>query len=165
MIGNFLLVSNEDLSAARSAPETVERLIEASSEEPSADLVDVDKAWHCLHFLLTRTAWEGEPPLDFIVRGGTEIGADMGYGAARVFDSTELKAIADALDKVEREDLVRRFDAKEMNRLEIYPPGNWGEVDPGSDETFGYFSGALDAVKDLVRRGRAAGKGLLVWLS
>jgi Domain of unknown function (DUF1877) len=165
MIGYFFLASDEELRAARSAPETIEDLLNAAYEERSADLVDVDKAWHCLHFLLTGTAWEGEPPLDFIVRGGTEVGEDMGYGAARAFDSAELKAIADALEKIERDVLVHRFDAAEMNRLEIYPPGNWGEVDPRSEETFGYFSGAFDAVKDLARRGRAAGTGLLVWLS
>src|SRR3990167_6610036 len=35
---------------------------------------DMDKAWHGAHFVLTETAWEGKPPLDFLVRGGREIG-------------------------------------------------------------------------------------------
>src|SRR5688500_4635495 len=41
---------------------------------------DADKAWHGLHYLLTKTAWGGEPPLDFIALGGTPVGdEDLGY--------------------------------------------------------------------------------------
>src|SRR5687768_13192892 len=36
--------------------------------------IDLDKAWHGLHFLFTGTAWEGAPPECFLVSGGTEIG-------------------------------------------------------------------------------------------
>jgi hypothetical protein len=165
MIGYFLLVSDEEVRQAKSDPNSVEQLIDAGYEDGNADLVGVDKAWHCLHFLFTGTLDEGDPPLDFIMRGGAEVGEDIGYGPARAFDSSGLKRIADALDRVDRASLVARFDAGKMNELEIYPPGDWGQVDPTSDETFGYFSGAFDAVKDLARRGRTEGRGLLVWLS
>jgi len=165
MIGYFFLVSDEEVREAKSTPESVERLIDAAFGDREGDLVDVDKAWHCLHFLLTGTAWEGEPPLDFIVRGGIEVGDDAGYGPARAFGSGELRAIADALDKLPPDALVARFDAAKMDQLEIYPAGGWAVVDPRSEEQFGYFSGAFDAVKDLARRGRDARQGLLVWLS
>ena len=165
MIGHFFLATDAELREAEAAPDAVERLIDAACEGRKDDLVDVDKAWHCLHFLLTGTAWEGQPPLDFVVRGGTDVGDDMGYGPARALGSAELRAIADALDKLERRDLISRFNATKMDELEIYPPGGWQEVDPNSEETFGYFSGAFDAVNTLARRGRKAGLGLLVWLS
>ena len=165
MIGYFFLATDAELREAESAPGAVDRLIDAADQDRKADLVDVDKAWHCLHFLLTGTAWEGAPPLDFVVRGGTEVGEDMGYGPARAFGSAELRAIADALDELEHRDLVSRFNAAKMDQLEIYPPGGWQTVDPTSEERFGYFSGAFDAVKELARRGRKAGLGLLVWLS
>jgi hypothetical protein len=52
-----------------------------------------------------------------------------------------------------------------MNELEIYPDsGAWVEIDPNSDE-FGYYSGAFDNVKALIRRGSGDGLGLMVWLS
>ena len=78
MIGYFFLATDAELREAESAPDAVERLIDAAYEGRKDDLVDVDKAWHCLHFLLTGTASEGEPPMDFVVRGGTEVGEDMG---------------------------------------------------------------------------------------
>lgn len=117
--------------------------------------------------MLTGTAWKGDPPLNFIAAGGTPVGEeDVGYGPARAFASPELKSIADALELIGREELVRRFDGPRMDALEIYPSsGTWKDVDPTSEDGFGYFSGAFDSVKELARRGRAHGLGLLVWLS
>jgi len=57
---------------------------------------------HGIHFLLTGTAWEGDFPLAFIVRGGREVG-DVGYGPARIFTSDEVQAIANALRPITRE--------------------------------------------------------------
>lgn len=166
MIGNFLLVSDLELQRAFAKPELVRALIDSAHEQRGADFVDVDKAWHCLHFLLTGTAWEGAPPLDFIVIGGREVGEeDVGYGPARGFSSSELKSSAVALDGIPPSELSRRFDAKKMEELEIYPSGGWSEVDPHSEESFCYFSGAYEAVRDLARKGERGGLGLLVWLS
>src|SRR5690348_12146296 len=96
MIGNFLLVSDDELQRVLAAPASVHDLVDAAYEGRGRDLVDVDKAWHCLHFLLTGTAWGGEPPLNFVAIGGTEIGEeDVGYGPARGFASQELRVIAD----------------------------------------------------------------------
>jgi hypothetical protein len=166
MIGYFLLVPEEELKAILLNPESVNDLIAEAHEQREHYLVDVDKAWHCLHFLLTGTAWEGEPPLNFAVSGGTPVGdVDVGYGPARVFLPAEVRAIDNALKKVSGQDLVSRFDGRRMNELEIYPDsGAWVEIDPNSDE-FGYYSGAFDNVKALIRRGSGDGLGLMVWLS
>lgn len=41
----------------------------------------MDKAWHGIHYLLTGTAWEGDPPLNFLVTGGREVGTEeIGIG-------------------------------------------------------------------------------------
>jgi hypothetical protein len=166
MIGNFLLVSDEALQATLASPESIHALLRAGYDRGPDSFVDVDKAWHCLHFLLTGTAWDGEPPLNFVAGGGTPVGdEDVGYGPARAFPSAELRSIADALDRIDRDDLSRRFDGARMDALEIYPNvGSWNEVDPESDDSFGYFSGAFDAVKALAQKGRSVGLGLVVWL-
>ncbi len=168
MIGTFLLVSDIELRRVLAEPVRVHDLIDAAYHQRRADLVDVDKAWHALHFLLTGTAWEGAPPLNFIAAGGREVGdEDVGYGPARAFASSELKEISAALDQIDRAELARRFDARQMNELEIYPSWGrgWAEVDPTSEESFGYFSGAYEALRELARRGASQGFGLLVWIS
>src|SRR5687767_12235877 len=72
---------------------------------------DLDKAWHGLHYLLTRTAWEGDAPLNFLVAGGREVGdIDVGYGPARVLSAAEVRAAADALARLTDEELRSRFN-------------------------------------------------------
>ena len=49
-------------------------------------LVDLDKAWHGVHYLLTGTAWEGEPPLNFVVEGGADLDYDGPWNSSpRIF--------------------------------------------------------------------------------
>jgi len=167
MIGNFFLASDGDLLAVQTNPPTVHNFIEAAYNTDGDLFLDVDKAWHCLHFLLTGLPEGGEPPLNFIAGGGTEVGdEDLGYGPARSFLSSDLAIIDEALQRVGRQDLIRRFDANRMDILQIYPDaGRWSEVDSGSDDTFGYYSHAFDSLKALIVRGRQRGLGMLVWLS
>ena len=68
MIGNFRRVPDARLLALLEDPESVVDFLE---EQGFSDL-DVDKAWHGLHYLFTGTAWErrkgarrGRPPSPF----------------------------------------------------------------------------------------------------
>src|SRR5919108_645463 len=36
--------------------------------------VDLDKAWHAIHYMLTQSAWDGNEPLNFLVGGGAPVG-------------------------------------------------------------------------------------------
>jgi hypothetical protein len=91
MIGNLRLVSDEQLNELFADPDQVEDFLYESGEPSPDEEDDVDKAWQGLHFLLTGSAWNGEPPLNFLVSGGREIGdVDVGYGPARGFTSTEV---------------------------------------------------------------------------
>ena len=171
MAGHFLLVTDAELGAVFAAPSGVHDLLDAAFDDREDDHLDVDQAWHCLHYLLTGTAWAGAPPLNFIAAGGRAVGdEDVGFGPARALTSGEVKALSTALEALDAEALAARFDAAEMDALEIYPfgeagGGGWADVDPTSDESFGYFSAAYSALRTLVRRGAIQGTGLLVWLS
>ena len=135
--------------------------------EPSADPadeLDVDKAWHGLHFLFTGDAWSGEPPLDFIVSGGTEAGdEDVGYGPARAFTSAEVRAISAALDNITRDELATRFDPARMTDLAIYPE-IWNR-DQGDDDMLEYLLEYFDLLKEFVSRGVESSRGMLVYIN
>ena len=136
----------------------------AQAHAESDDELDVDKAWHGLHFLFTGTAWEGEPPLDFIVSGGVAVGdEDVGYGPARAFTSGEVAAIARALERLSRDDLERRFDPARMMELGIYPE-IW-DRDPEDDDTLAYLLEYFDLLKDFVLRGARLRRGMLVYIN
>jgi len=90
--------------------------------EESEDTIGLDKAWHAIHFLLTGSTWEGEPPLNFIVGGGTPIEeSDGGYGEARYFTKDQVIAIANALAALSVDSLLARYDGKELTNADIYP--------------------------------------------
>jgi hypothetical protein len=125
------------------------------------DELEVDKAWHGLHFLLTGTAWDGDFPLNFIVVGGEEVGEDLGYGPARALRSEDVRKIDSALEPFTSDELGRRFDAERMTELQIYPFG-WSHDPEGELEYLLEFYGELRA---FLRRTAEQGHALLVYLS
>jgi hypothetical protein len=167
MIGNFLLLSDQRVRELLADPAQVYEVCDGAYTASKDAFVDVDKAWHCIHFLLTGTADGGDPPLDFVLTGGEPVGdEDVGYGPARAFLSPDVAAIDEALAPIDHRILATRFDASVLDRLAIYPDaGRWSEVDPGSEESFGYYLDGFDRIKALIHRGAATGSGMLVWLS
>lgn len=169
MIGNFRLVEAKELERLLADPEAIEDVLygddeEAADDAPDSPQLDIDKAWHGLHFLFTGTAWEGKPPLNFIATGGQEIGdVDVGYGPARGFTSKELKEISAALAPLSTADLRKRFDPPRMKKLEIYPD-IW-DRDPADDDTLGYLLEYFEQLKSFLAHGAEHNFALLVYIN
>jgi len=126
--------------------------------------IDLDKSWHSIHYLLTKTAWEGEAPLNFLVLGGEEVGnIDVGYGTARAFRSDDVRRIHEVLQLIDEETLRSRFDPVDMMSLEIYPE-IW-DCDPADDHTFGYCAEYFDDLKNFIARTTEADFGMVISLS
>ena len=104
MIGCLRLLPDSDLGRLLADPSLLPDYLDGEEVDgfgPFADL-DVDKAWHGIHFLLTNSAEGGSFPLAFLIVGGRNIGdEDMGYGPARGFAAREVAQIAAALSKVD----------------------------------------------------------------
>src|SRR5688572_21836437 len=123
MIGCLRRLSPKDLERLKADPSLVVSFLgeeDVDGFEPFADL-DIDKAWHGIHYLLTGSGWEGAPPLSFLVVGGATVGEDRGYGPARGFSAEEVKPLAEALAPVTEDELRSRYDAKRMQREGRYP--------------------------------------------
>ncbi len=166
MMGNFLLVSESEIAALLKAPAEIHAFLEQRlAESPPNEYVDADKAWHILHFLLTGTAWEGEAPLNFIVRGGQEIGEeDVGYGPARALLPAAVVTLDAALEALPTAALAERYDPAQMATLEIYGASRHPQDVPSSEEVQ-WFTATYEEVRALVREGAKTGRGLLVWVS
>jgi hypothetical protein len=124
--------------------------------------MDLDKAWHGIHFLLTGSAWDGEGPLAYLLVGGRTVGEeDVGYGPARALSSAEVAAFDDALSKISMNEFRRRFDPKALLRAEIYPE-IWLR-DPEED-TLGYLVEYFERLKQFVSSARKAEVGLILSL-
>lgn len=86
---------------------------------------DFEKSWGGLHYILTGTEYEGEPPLGFLMHG-RELEARDGESPLITHGSAETRRIAEALAAVSDEEARRRVNPAEMNRLDIYP-GGWDD--------------------------------------
>jgi len=146
--------------AARFLPN---RTREPSRQFPAErDEIDLDKAWHGIHFLLNGSEWEGNAPLDFIVAGGMPIGnEDMGYGLARAFLSVEVGRIAAALGSVSGDALAARYRPQQMTAAEIYPQ-IW---DDPEDDALEYLTVNFQKLKEFCQRAQTNGRGMIVWMS
>lgn len=155
MIGHFLSVPQAELDALRADPEQVQEALFTTHED---DDVNVEKAWHGIHFLLTGKIVPGEGPLDHVVFGHAPIGEeDLGYGPAMASDAADVADIAAALEAVTDDELRTRFDPDAMD--EIYP-NIWDEGDGALD----YLMEHLQEVRAFYRNAAAQGHAVITWL-
>lgn len=132
--------------------------------EDEGEMLELDKAWHGIHYLLTRTAWEGDPPLNFLLAGGREVGdEDIGYSVPRTLSPAESRDVAGALAALSDGQLRARFAPGEMMRLEIYPE-IW-DRNPTEDDTLGYLMAHVEQLRGALPGVVARGHGLLVTLT
>ncbi|MBV8634154.1 MAG: YfbM family protein [Burkholderiaceae bacterium] len=137
MIGNFLAVTQAELDALYADPEAVGTVL---YEEKMSEVVDIDKAWHGIHFMLTGEQYGGDGPLAQVIMGGEPIGEeDVGYGPARGLSALEVKAIAAALSAVSEQQFRERFDQAALSEADIYPQ-IWDEGDEALDYIAHNFS-------------------------
>ena len=126
--------------------------------------VDLDKAWHGIHYLLTGTVWEGGEPLNFLVSGGRSVGdIDVGYGPARVLSAAETRAAHEALTQISDDDLRGRFDPGDMTSKEIYPE-IWDRP-PEEDDTLSYLLGHVSTLREFLAQAVEHRQGLVVHIT
>ena len=118
--------------------------------------LDIGETWHGLQYLLTGTAWEGKAPLDFLVRGGEDVGdIPSDEGTARVFTAEQVKELSTALNAQSEGTLRKRYDPARMQEEDIYP-GFWEEPPPDLDpeeELLSYFEELKKFVASVAKRG------------
>ena len=142
-------------------PPKVEPVPKLELEDGEVLDTDLDKAWYGIHFLLTGSDWEGDPPLNFLVAGRTEVGdIDVGYGPARVFRTSDVADIHNALSKLTEDYLRTRFEPNTMIKKGIYPE-IW-DRDSKDDDTFGYLLGYFDELKSFICDAVSKNLGIVV---
>jgi len=118
--------------------------------------LDLDKAWHGLHFLLTGTADAGPEPACFLLTGGEALGDDDDIDV-RLLRPDQVRALDEHLAALGIDDLTRRFDPERMMKLEIYPE-IWDrpeETDAPRQFLLEAFSGLRELVSGAARDGDA----------
>ena len=127
---------------------------DAALDRPHCDLEGV---WHGLHFIFTGTAWEGDAPACYLLRGGDEIGDadELGYSVLHALLPEQVRQFGAFLHGLSRDELTRRFDPARMTALEIDPniwerpaPGQSRPLDPliaGYEDLCAFVDAAIEA--------------------
>ena len=123
------------------------------------EILDIEKAWHGLHFLLTGTQWQPTDPPGNVVMGGKEIGDDLGYGPARFLNPNETSAAAMALEQVSEQELEASFNAEAFKAADIYA-GHWD--DP---EELQWIMDAFRRVKSYFSEAARLSHGMLMFVT
>jgi hypothetical protein len=160
MLGEFRHVTDDDIRRLVTSPDDVTQLFEDDGAQADGRL-SVDKSWHALHWLLTGSDFEGDPPLNFIATGGTEFGDDLGYGPPRAFTSAEVRTVDEALRPISTAGLLARYDGGAM--CDLYP-GGW-DIPEERANNLDDLARNYDALKGFVARAREQGLGLVAFLS
>ena len=117
------LLTGEQLAHILADPAAANELSwnEGDNDGPAEECLDLDKAWHGVHFLLSGTVDATSAPLGQAVLGGREVGEDDGYGPPRLLDVAAVAEVATALAGLGDEAVRARFDARAMDALDVYP--------------------------------------------
>jgi hypothetical protein len=134
------------------------------SERDLGPLLDIEKAWHGLHYLLSGDAEETVPGAGEAVLGGVETGPTLGYGPARLLGPERVAKVSSALSSLTREALRARFNPKAMSVAQVYPGGWEGDDGNGNEETAQWLLEAFEGVRDFYQAAASRGAGVLLYL-
>lgn len=162
MVGCSAAVSPTVLSGLQGDPDSIEEYLypdDGDSEPPNS--IEIDKAWHGIHYLLVCTSEGGPEPLGLAVVGGEEFGPEVGYGPARFLTPMQVRDVSKALSALSPQELATRFDPKDMEKKEIYPT-IWVRDE---EEALAYLLEYYDPLVVFYRDAASRGDAVLQWLS
>jgi hypothetical protein len=182
MIGNFLLVSDEDIQRVLDDPEAFDALRISAKSPSGPPHLDIDKCWEALDYLISGGRGAGlvvvsgsdlsfyavgpRPPSDdllhFIVAGGASIANDHGYGPPRAFWSHQVQRLAALLSDRSTEQILARFDPEAMHAL--YPVGVWSRLNEEHANRES-LTACFEQVHRFVNDGARAELGLVVYVN
>ena len=157
----FTSIPQQTLQTLLEDPEKVVELLYPDDDEDPPNSMDVDKAWHGLHYLLTGEAEGGEEPLALAILEGTEIGPELDFGPARYLTADEVSAVAQALAALTPAELKQRYHPRDMQEKQIYPE-IWEDDDA---ETVDYLLDFFPVLQRFYADAAARGDAVIHWMA
>jgi hypothetical protein len=149
----FTSIPPQTLGQLLEDPDEVEALLYPDDDSEPPNSMDLDKAWHGLHYLLTGDPTGGERPLSLAILDGAEVGPELDYGPARYLTADEVKTVAQALAVLTPEALAQRYDPRDMEEKDVYPAIWAEEGDEGLEYLLMFYSTLQQFYTDAAARG------------
>jgi hypothetical protein len=156
MIANLLRVTKADLDAYLNDSSLLEESV-YNDEVENPNLVDLDKSWDGILFLLTgQNVANTEHPLAKVLFSGQLIDEeqDLGYGPAHYLTPEQVVELNAQIANISIADLKQKYDPKKMNEIEVYP-SIWDEGDEAFDYLAQYFKDLQQVYADAAKNGEA----------
>jgi hypothetical protein len=158
MIQNYLVVSQTQLEELYQGSKSVSTFLYGENQN---SFVDIDKAWHGIHFILTGDAFGGDKPLVNVVMGGTPISEeDVGVGPARGLSVSEVTEVAAALQAIDESEFKKRFNSEELAANDIYP-----DVWEDPDQDLEYLASHFSTLRETFLKAAREGKAMIVFIN
>ena len=164
MVGNFLLVSNEELEEFLADSSKLDDRLDEEFDMENSNIVDIDKSWEGILYLLTgQNSEELNHPLSKVLFSGQIIDEDqdLGYGPGHYLRPDQVKDIYNEISNLSRSDLKAKYDPVNMDKLKIYPTG-WAE---NGDELFDYLIEYFEKVKEVFANASTSNLAIITFLN
>ncbi|AEF99128.1 YfbM family protein [Methylomonas methanica] len=126
---------------------------------PEDSLLDLDKNWHILHYLLADCPWDGPLPQATLLSGGIQLGdVDVGYGPARALRPADIKAFLSFLNDLKADEFGANVSQHDFDQNEIYCSANWQVEDGNLLWTY------VVALQNFLREAVARNKGIILYI-
>jgi Domain of unknown function (DUF1877) len=160
MISNFFAIEAHVADDLIKNPDSIADFLysKESPVEDTEDFLEIYKSWHGIHFLLTESEWEGNPPARDVILGGIAYGEDIGYGPARFLNTDEVKSVDSFLSKLSSDYIQSKFNAETLGANDIYP-NNWNAEDCD------YLAGYFDDLKAFYKKAAIENKMVIQYLN
>jgi uncharacterized protein DUF1877 len=134
-------------------------------DPPGDDVLDLEKSWHGLHFLFTGSAQDAPLPNGFLISGGFDLESEDDDSTPRLLDATQVREIDMFLQSLTRDELTRRYDARRMTELEIYPDVIWMRDTNADHSARDHLLDAFDELQSFVAVTHERGQAIVVQVS
>ncbi|WP_236874629.1 YfbM family protein, partial [Clostridioides difficile] len=156
MIGCYTKISEENVFKLQQAEENLQDFVFEDANENST--INIDKAWHAIHFTLTGCPFGGDDDNIFskLVLSGNILMEIDGEFPVMLITANDVKKLSKAMNSLEEQAFRKRFNINEMLENNIYPVMN----DESEDDFFEYVWANLIELKKFIQE--ASNDGLAV---
>lgn len=163
MISVWRLAADEQIAELAREPEHLEEVLGEDGPD-----IDLDCAWHGIHFLLAGSARGTAGPRGYIL-GGRLLGDPRlppctGYASARALSSEEVALFDDLLQCISTEEFRHRFNAEALIAADVYP-GIWERAQTGEEDVLAYLARHFVELKQFVSAAHRDGMGVITYLA
>lgn len=156
MIGNYIAVDEAKLEAIIKCEEDI-----LDIDPKDCAVLDIDKSWQAIQYLLFRDIDEGPPPMGYVVPMMTDnaIDCELDFGAFYL-TSEQVEEAYDYLNGLDEETIKDMYDFQAMVADEVYPIA----TDDDEDEFYQYIYSYLMDIKEFYKEAADKGKAVIFYV-